>query len=469
MSEAKKSDIDPMLQRALTLVTLHRQARHKGKLTDLLFLMVNQTFNLVKYRQCFFFRWDGHSPEVEAASGLVHLDPNGPCILWLKSVLSRFLKGKEVQAAPPEDGKKADESYARIFPIGPADCADADRIHWPDWASPHALVLAMAGEDRKIHYGLWIDREEPFQVTDIALLDDIADAYAYALQKSEGVRGGGSKLKRLFSLGKRKFLVMMICAVLSLFLPVRMSVTAPAEVVARSPLVVSVPFDGILESVVVKPDQVVKKGDLLAVMDGTALRNKSEMVSQELLTAAAALAKTEREAFKDPSKLSELNVLKAQIEAKQADKQYASELLSKINIIAGMDGVVIFPDANALRGRPVQAGEQIMLMSDPADSELLIRIPVDGMIVLDTSQPVNYFLNVAPLGSQAAEIDSIGYQATPDHDGLLTYKVRARFQEGVQHPRLGSTGSAKAYGDKTLLVFNIFRRPIVTIRRKLGI
>lgn len=469
MSGGDQTAIDPMLQKVLTLVTLHRQARHKNKAADLAFLMVNQTFNLVKYRQCFFWRWDDHSVSVEAASGLINLDTNGPCAIWLRSVLSGFLRGKELQSSRSAEGKKSDETFAQVFPIGPTDCTAADRAHWSDWASSHAVALAMGGDDKKIRYGLWLDREEAFTTTEIALLEDIADAYAYILQAFEGRKGGGSGLKGFLFPPRLKFSALLLCAALIMALPVRMSVTAPAEVVARNPLVVSVPFDGILESVAVKPNQVVKKGDVLATMDGTALRNKSETVGQELLTADAALARTEREALKDPARLSELNVLKAHREAKEADKKYADELLSKINITAGTDGVVIFSDANALRGKPVQAGEQIMLMSDPADSELLIRIPVDGMIALDQKMPVNYFLNVSPLGSQTAEIESIGYQASPDHDGLLTYKVRARFQQTEQHPRLGSTGAAKAYGDETILLFNIFRRPIVTIRRKLGI
>jgi hypothetical protein len=122
-----------------------------------------------------------------------------------------------------------------------------------------------------------------------------------------------------------------------------------------------------------------------------------------------------------------------------------------------------------LRGKPAQTGEQIMALADPDDSEMLIRIPVDGMITLDQDTPVRFFLNVSPLNSRKAKIETISYQATADHDGLLTYKVRARFDEGGKHPRVGWTGSAKAYGDRTLFAFNILRRPIVTIRRKLGI
>jgi biotin carboxyl carrier protein len=464
----EKPALDPMLQRMLKLVTLHRQARHKTKPADLAFLMVNQTFNLVPYRQCFFWRLDDGAANIEAASGLVSLDADGPMALWLKSVVSRFLKGKDLVPPSNPEGKSAEEAYAKAFPIKPADCSDADRTHWADWASPNAVVLAMGGKDHKIRYGLWVDREQPFDVGEIALLEDIGDSYAFALEKLEAKSVAAAGLRGWF--GRRiRYSFLLIALSAAAVMPVRMSVTAPAEVVARSPLVVSVPFEGIIESVEVKPNQVVKKGDLLAVMDDTALRNRSEMMGQELMTAAAELTKTEREALKDPTKLPELNILKSQMEAKRADKKYADELLSKIRITADMDGVVIFPDVNALRGKPVQAGEQIMLMSDPSDSELLVRIPVDGMITLDPAASVDYFLNISPLASQHAKIESVSYQATPDHDGLLTYKVRAKFEAGETPPRLGSSGSAKAYGDKTMLIFNVIRRPLVTVRRKLGI
>src|SRR4051812_21479725 len=87
--------IDPRTQMLLTLVTLQKNARHREKMSELEFLMVNQTFNLVPYRHCVFWRLDNSDAvSIETASGLVQLDPNGPYILWLKKTVARLLREK---------------------------------------------------------------------------------------------------------------------------------------------------------------------------------------------------------------------------------------------------------------------------------------------------------------------------------------------------------------------------------------
>jgi hypothetical protein len=458
---------DPMMQKVLMLVALHKQARHKLKLADLSFMMVNQTFNVVPYRHCAFWRWDGKAVTVEAASGLVQIDPTGPYALWLKSVIARLIreKSKEVVFSLPGQ-PKPEETFVKSYPITAADCAGLDQQNWPDWASSHAMLVTMKGVDGDIHSGLWFDREEAFGEMDTAFLDDICDSYAHVIQKLEGRSGAPAKMLRNKGSWAKRFAIL---AILAMFLPVRMTVTAPAEVVPSDPRVVGVPFDGVIEKVMVKPNQPVQKGDLLVVMDQTALKNRSELVEQELDTAEQALTKTEREALKDPTKLTDLNLLKAQIRTKTQDKKYADELLTRAEIRAEADGIIVFPDANALRGKPVQTGEQIMLLADPGDTELLVRIPVDSMIELDTEVPVSFYLNVTPLVSQQATVETVSYQASMDHDGLMTYKMRAHFSENETAPRIGSTGTAKAYGEKTLFGINVLRRPLVTLRRHLGV
>ena len=152
-----------------------------------------------------------------------------------------------------------------------------------------------------------------------------------------------------------------------------------------------------------------------------------------------------------------------------SEKKFAAELLAQSEIRAARDGVAIFSDANGLRGKPVRTGEQIMLLADPQDSELLIRIPVEAMIQINEDVPATFFLNVSPLGFRDAKYDSISYQASLDPDGLLTYKVRARFDKDGTVPRVGWTGTGKVYGHRTIMAYNIFRRPLVTLRRKLGV
>lgn len=470
-AEASAPAIDPRLQNLLTLLTLQKGARHKQKKSELEFLMVNQTFNLVPYRHCVYWQWDGEAVNIIAASGLVQLDPYGPYSLWLKKIIAKLLQEKVLtqKLAVADD---VVQSYVTQLPVTPADCGPDETEEWAKWVSAQAILFVLKDKQDQVMCGVWVDREEPFNDTDRAFLEDLMDGYAHALHGFDaGATGQRKKAfwKSLFSLSKSNVQRVAIAICLIMLIPVRTSVTAPAEIVPREPYVVSVPFDGVIEDVVVSPGQTVKKGDLLVRMDSTALKNKSDMTSHEMETAEIAFNKTEREALIDRTKLAEIEILRSQVDTKGSERRYAVELLSRADIRAERDGIVIFSDANALRGKPARLGEQIMQLADPQDSELLIRVPVESMIKINEAVPATFFLNVMPLGFRDAVYESIGYQATPDPDGLLTYKVRARFDKSGPMPRVGWTGTGKVYGHRAILAYNIFRRPMVTLRRKLGV
>lgn len=465
--------VDPRFQILLTLISLQKGIRRKSRKTELEFMMVNQTFNLLPYRHCIYWEIDSAGVEIRAASGLVQVDPHGPYTLWLKNFLAGQVRGLLAKSTQEEKADLEPESVpvATTHLLTAADCSPEDMREWAQWVSPHALILAFRDEDGTVRGGLWMDRDKSFDQLEIALLEDLGDAYGHALlnfDKKDGRLSVKKAGRSLFRWTRMKTRVVLLALLAVMCLPVRMSVTAPAEIVAREPYVVSIPFDGTLEKVEVAPGQTVRRGDVLARMDSTMLRNRADVVSREMETAIVAYGKTEREAFTDKTKLAEIAILKSQVDQKAAEKKYAEELLARAEIRAEKDGVVIFADANALRGKPVQTGEQIMLLADPADSQLLIRVPVDSMIEIDESVPARFFLNVMPLGFREAIYESIGYQASPDPDGLLTYKVRAGFEAGAAPPRIGWTGSGKIYGQRTIMAFNILRRPLVTLRRKIG-
>lgn len=459
------------MQNLLTLITLQKNARHKHKKTELEFLIVNQTFNLVPYRHCIYWGWNGETVTIVAASGLVQVDPHGPYAIWLSRVIKKILADK-VLPHQNEIKEGQAESYIIQLPVTPADCEKQDAEEWKKWVSANAVMFAMKNDDGEVVRGVWVDREQPFNDAERAFLEDLFDGYAHSLSffdtenTSDKVRGFW---KSLFSLSKSNVKRVILVILLAMLIPVRMSVSAPAEIVARKPYVISVPFDGVIADVIVSPGQSVKKGDVLVRMDSTYLKNKSDMSAKERETAEIALNKTEREALGDRSKLAEIAILRSQVETKSAESDFADEMLERAEIRAERDGVVMFSDINALRGKPARTGEQIMLLADPQDSELMIRIPVDAMIKINQSVPATFFLNAMPLGFRKATYEDIGYQATQDPDGLMTYKVRARFEKDDMQPRVGWTGTGKVYGDYTIMAYNIFRRPMVTLRRKLGL
>ena len=463
--------VDPRFQYLLTLISLQKSARHRKRKSELEFLMVNQTFNLVPYRHCVFWQKEGDSVAIIAASGLVQLDQNGPYALWLKEMIVKFLAEKITTQAPKVTEEEF-ENYVIVTPLTIEDAGVIEAEEWEKWVSNNALLFALKDRDDNISSGVWIDRHEPFNDAERAFLEDLMDGYAHAMQAFDADKAHDRKKafwKSWFSLSKSNVKRVALVVFLILLIPVRMSVTAPAEIVAHTPYLVSVPFDGVIETVEVSPGQSVQKGDLLVRMNSTVLKNRSDLTSMESETAEIAFNKTEREALVDRTKLADISILRSQVDTKISEKKFAAELLAQSEIRAARDGVAIFSDANGLRGKPVRTGEQIMLLADPQDSELLIRIPVEAMIQINEDVPATFFLNVSPLGFRDAKYDSISYQASLDPDGLLTYKVRARFDKDGTVPRVGWTGTGKVYGHRTIMAYNVFRRPLVTLRRKLGV
>lgn len=467
----KQKTVDPksQIQQLLILVSLIKNVRHVSGKPELEFFMVNQTYNMVPYRQCVYWEWSGEFASVKTISGLIEIDPDGPYILWLQNTVKELIQSKLNTKKTSEDGKIA---RAIVYPITAKDCPENSREEWSEWLSKHAVLVLFKNKKDKIIGGLLADRDKDFNPLEQALIEDLGDSYSYSLeyfQKQKGQKlfssSSGEALKR-----PRKFMrYVWIALILIMLFPVRMSATAPAEVVAYKPDVIAIPFNGTIEEVLVTPGQYVEEGETLIRMDQTTLENQSLMAESEMEIAQIALQKTEREAMTDRSKLADIAILKSQLAQRSAEKKYAQELLSKGDIKAERSGIAVFADPNSLRGKPVSAGEQIMLLADPQQSELLIRVPVDSMIEIDQDVPAKFFLSVMPLANSYANYDSIGYQASPDGDGLLTYKIRARFEDQSQAPRIGWTGVGKIYGEWTILAANILRRPLVTMRRKLGI
>ena len=463
---AKPSEMESKFQLLLTLITLLKNTRHKQKKTELEFLMVNQTFNLVPYRHCVYWEYKANKVIIKNMSGLVQIDADGPYTQWLARVISHILDS-EHKAAKDEDNN----SFSKLLAVKPENCGEPEKAEWNSWCPQNALLMIMKDDNHKTIGGLWMDREKAFGNLETAILEDLGDGYAHKIQNFAAKKKQGSLLNPLsfFSLSGLGVRLFFLALFVILFIPVRTSATAPAEIVANKPDTINVPFDGVIDTVEVLPGQQVQKGDVLIRMDSTVLKNKVTMATGEAEAASIALRKTERESLTDRAKLAEIAILKAQVAQKGAEAEFAREMLQRAEIIADRDGVVIFPDPHALQGKPVQTGEQVMLLADPNDSELLIRMPIDSMIIIDEDVPARFFLNVMPLDYEQAEYESIGYQATPDAGGLMTYKIRAKFTEKPENIRIGWTGTGKVYGEWTILAFNILRRPIVALRSKLGV
>ena len=443
----KKKTDDPRLLALSTLVMLQAEARAKKDKASLAFLMTNETHRLVNYRQCVYWRFVNGKVKVDTVSGLTALDEHAPYLVWLETIIKQRINNK---------------SQAAVLTI--KDINKEDQKDWSEWSAAHAYFAPFKNKKDEIIGGLWIDRKEPFTQGEISLLEQICDSYSYCLRHL--LKKGSASLS--FSASPIRLFMLGAALALTCF-PVRLSVNAPAEVQALNPYVIAPPMDGVIKEVSVSPNQSVKKGDTLFLIDDTDLKNRVEITSKEVGVQQAAFLKASREAFNDISKKAELDLLKAEVATRKAELDYTRALLEKTAIKAQNDGVVIFNDANDLRGMPVRTGQRIMLIANPEDTELQVRVPVDALIDFNKEVPLKLFLNVSPLDEIKAQIKTITYEASPDPDGLITYKIKASFLEGNEPPRVGLKGTAKLYGQRSVLGYQILRRPILSLRRILGL
>jgi multidrug resistance efflux pump len=440
---------DPNPRRLAVLVGLEARARAAATAEELGFVAVNETVGLVPYRQAALWRGAGGRGRVAALSGLSAPDRHAPYVVWLEGVLGAV--GRTGRAA---------EAHA----FGAADVPGAAGAQWAQWLPAHALWLPLAVRGTPTG-ALVLAREEPWTDAERSVLGVAADAFAHALAALEGPR------RRSWSRpGRRRMLAAAAVAGLAAagFLPVRESALAPAEVVPRDPAAVRAPLDGVVDRVLVRPNQPVRAGDLLLALDPRRLRNRLEVARVAAEVAEAELRQANQLAVEDARARASVPVLRGRLEQQRAEAAYLEDLLQRVEIRAPADGVAVLDDADEWVGRPVALGERILLVADPARVALEIRLPVADAIRLEPGADVDFFLNVDPQAPAPARLVFASYGAAPGPDGTLAYRLEAEFADGAPPLRIGLGGTAKVYGGRVSLAYHVFRRPLAALRRWVG-
>jgi hypothetical protein len=312
---------------------------------------------------------------------------------------------------------------------------------------------------------LWISREKPWKDNEKALIKRLAETYAHALFALSDYEELEKKTYH-----ERVALISVFFIIFSVFIiPVRISTLAPVEVVAKDPVIISSPMDGVINKILVPPNSSVVPGTTLFSYVNTELRNEYEIAEKTLSVALAEFRKVSQGAFRDIQSNSQVALLKAQVELRQAERDYALDLLQQVNVKAPISGLLIYSDESDWSGRPVRVGEQVMQIADPSRLELRIELPVDDAIVLFPGADIKVFLDYDPLNSLPAVLTYASYDAELTPENVLSYRIYADFVNREDMPRIGLQGTAKIYGERMTLFFYLFRRPIATLRQYIGL
>ncbi|MBN3121932.1 efflux RND transporter periplasmic adaptor subunit [Pectobacterium brasiliense] len=429
------------------LLQLQSRARARETLDELAFFIVNETHNVVKYRQALL--WDCDKRRLQAASGLASLDHNAPFCTEFSRLCRQW----------QEEGHQTQALQCCELP------AD-DQILWQEHLPEFLLWLPLRLPQGDTPLVLVLARDSAWLPAEIVLLEKLADAYAHAWSSLCKVRRRPSKTPP----ARRRLIVAAIVAlVLILLIPVRQSVLAPAEIVAHRPVMVRAPVAGVVDDILVRPNQTVSANQPLVRLDVRELENRLESARQAFATADAQYRQAQQQALFDANSKASLAVLQSRREQAQSEMDFLQRQQERMQLASPRDGVAIFDDSNDWIGRSVAVGERIMMIADPHDVELEIQLPAADAIALENGADVRLFLNVAPNSAQDARLEQIGYRAAPTPDNVMAYRLRARFTQDDPQLRVGLKGTAKLYGKRTVLFVYLLRKPLASLRVWLGV
>jgi hypothetical protein len=452
-AEATPHSLPPRNTSFTMLLQLEGMVRAARTQQELQFFFVNETRRLVPYRQAILLIPPiPSSPryEARAASSVPVVDRAVPLMQWTERLIQEL---REISAGPA------------IRQVSDVDCSEELRRDWKEFAPGHGLWCPLKHPDGQVLGGLWLVRDQPWADHEVTVLQRISDAYAYAWRAV----GPSSRLQWRWGLSRTATGMLMAAMLGILAVPVSMSTLAPAKIVAKDPVIVSAPIDGVISEILVLPNTVVSEGDVLFRYEDTTFRSEYQVAERNLDVAIAQYRRAAQGSFVEAEHKADVPQLKAEVELRETERNYMYERLTKVEVKAEQAGLLLYTDKSDWIGKPVVVGQRIMELADPKRLEVRIELPVEDAIVLHEGAPVKLFLNANPFSSVPATVSHASYHAEVLPNNTLSYRVTAQLERGASEFRIGWQGSAKIYGEQVSLFTYLFRRPISAIRPWIGL
>ena len=448
------------------LLDLARRARHAESGLALQFLLVNQTHEIAPYLIAALWVED---EGVVMQSGVTEVEKHAPFILWLSQL-----------------GKHLSETQNKTTPVEPSMLSTNDVDEWESNLPPEALWLPILTHQKKA--GLLVCREEVWAEQEIKLLHEWIDTWGHAWNKMhvQSVPGEmyqmGQSLRAWMSLSdggrdegffsslwrnkRRRFFILAFAV---LFVPVRLTVLAPAEIVSSKPAVIRVPIEGVVDEFFVRPNQKVIEGQALLKLDLTSLKSRLQIAQQETQVASTEYRQSTLQSLSDPKSRTQLATQEGKTSGKRLETEYIKDLLEKAQIKSPRDGIAIFDDPSEWVGKPVAAGERVMIIANEDEIEIEAWLSVNNAIELPRDARVTFYLNTSPLSPIEGTVKSIGYEAVQRPDSTYAYRLRADVTSKNLNQRIGLKGTAKVSGRYVPLAYWVLRRPLAIARQFLGL
>ncbi|MBF0381373.1 MAG: HlyD family efflux transporter periplasmic adaptor subunit [Magnetococcales bacterium] len=455
ISSAKIQGLERQLQGLSNLIQVEQKVRLAANTQELGFLMVNETNSLVAYHQAvLWLPSQGRRRAIAALSGISEIDTKTPYVTWLKKLVKLLKTRKPI----------SDPIHFTVDSL-----PGSLNKEWTNWFPNNALWLPLLTKDGKRIGAIILARDKKWSDSELNVLTHIANTYSYSLEHMLKKRGFFSRLIRAITFSRIFRLIMVAGLVALMWLPVKQSVLASAEVVASNPTMVRAPLDGVIDRFHIQPNQQVEHNQLLVSLDDVMLKNRLIVAKKNLKVTNVKYRQAAQQAVFDRDSQAKLALLKGQMEQQAAETQYLKQMLDRVQIRAESSGIVIVDDLNDWLGRPVVVGEKILMIADKSQAEILIQLPANDAIALNKGAELLLFLGIDPQNPIPGRLYFASYSPNVTPEGFLAYRLKGEFnKEAGPPPRIGLKGTVKIYGEEVTLFYYLFRRPLAALRQTLG-
>ena len=434
------------------LISLEKKTREAKSKDELNFIVVNETREIIDYTTSFLLLKSATDKfHINAISDIASIDRTAPLVTFVESIINHKTKKnlKEIESIDLEQfSKKIKKQKPKNIP-------------------QYLLCIPIFSPQRGLQGYLLLARNKNFNENENELVQHLSRTYGHAYNTFLTNFSIKNFLKKNFT-GKKRWITISVIILILLF-PVRMTSTAPVEVVAKNPFLITSPFDGVVKKIIANNNDQTKPGDLLVLLEDIDLSNEFNLAKQSLQVAEKELLKTRQSSFTDNEQKSRLAELVAQVDLKRVELKSAERKLKNSKIYSEKKGVVIVDRKSDWQGKPVAVGEKILTIADPNNIEFLIWLPVKDSIVINQDANTNIFLDINPMSSYKGNIIRSTYEPELSPEEVLSYKLISSFKGNRDTPRIGLRGTAKVYGNRTILFYYLFRKPITFIRQLIGI
>jgi RND family efflux transporter MFP subunit len=259
------------------------------------------------------------------------------------------------------------------------------------------------------------------------------------------------QLKRLLGPGflvrKLVLLAFIGLGVFFTYFEVDYRVTATTVIEGEVQRVVAAPFSGYIKEAPARPGDVVKKGDVLGLLDDRDLK----LERLKWLTEKQQFAKQYDEALSKHDR-AQIHILRAKIEQAAAQIALLDEQLARCRITSPFDGVIMSGDLSQSLGAPVERGEVLFEVAPLDAFRVIVEVDERDINAIVVGQESDLILPSMPGEKFPFVVEKI----TPvsiAKEGRNYFRIEGRLAQPSPHLRPGMEGVGKINVDRRRLIW----------------